>query len=242
MFKDMLNRAADTDAVFIKYAAVNDDYKYNENDTFEGKELIKWNAQLLKCGGKDLSDNDRMNLIAYPVGGVYCGIWKKEIIIKNDIFFPEKLKYEDNYWETIIKLYLKHVTFIDEVGYLYRTSPSSTTHQKNAMHHCYDRIQIERGLVAEVNKRGFYETYKEGLDYIFITRYIFTTFGLVLNQFENPPKDILIELIKELRAKHPQYQKNRYYMENRTFKQKIKDRFSFCFPSTAIAIYKMLHK
>lgn len=163
MFKMMCKKAEETnaDAVFVKYAAVPDDFRYTDISTFNGKELISWNRRLLDCNEKEFCDEDRMNLIAYPLGGVVCGIWKRNLIIDHGIFFPEHMRYEDNYWITMITFYLNKVAFIDQIGYLYRNSPTSTTHTSNAMYH-FDRLTIERSLWAEIKRLNMYRTYRGG--------------------------------------------------------------------------------
>lgn len=59
--------------------------------------LIQWHKNLMPLDSLSLDDCGRMDIMCYPIGGVCCGLWKKELIFRSNIFFPEHLKYEDNY-------------------------------------------------------------------------------------------------------------------------------------------------
>lgn len=51
--------------------------------------------------------------------GVWNALYRKSIIIDNQIFFPKKLAYEDNYWTSIIRLYIKSCYVLNEPLYHY---------------------------------------------------------------------------------------------------------------------------
>ena len=61
-----------------------------------------------------------MDLICCPIGGLVCGLWRKSLIWDHDLWFPADVRYEDNYWGPIAKLYVQRAAFVPRIGYLYR--------------------------------------------------------------------------------------------------------------------------
>ena len=107
------------------------------------KPLIDWNNKLLNMQGRDLNDRDISDLIVLPIGGVYCGLYKRSLIDNSEVIFPEHVRYEDNYWGSIIKPYITRVAFCNQIGYFYRSNPTSTIHQRNHEYPFNDRVFIE---------------------------------------------------------------------------------------------------
>lgn len=63
-------------------------------------------------------------------GGLVTCIFRKQLIIENEIKFPEHLKYEDNYWSAVIRLYIRSFYHIADNCYHYRQREDSTVYKK----------------------------------------------------------------------------------------------------------------
>lgn len=231
---------SDSDAAFIQYASIDveDDFRNVEIS----EPIFPWNEALLRCGETELTDKQREALIVYPLGGIYCGLYKKELLKRANIVFPEKLRYEDNYWMTLLKVYLNKVVFIEEIGYLYRNNPNSTVHKMNEDYQYKDRIKIEKMLLNDVEERGFLERYFSAFEYIFTVRYVLGTIDILLNKFEKPVFDVIMQLIQELHTEFPMWRKNPYYKELFTQKQKIKTKLLICYPKVFILLKTIVQK
>ena len=88
-------------------------------------------------------------------GGIVSGIYRRQIIVQNGILFPEHMKYEDNYWQAVLLLYVKRFYHIGKDLYHYRQHEKSTVHQKNEMYH-FDRLEIERMKVSIYRELGLF--------------------------------------------------------------------------------------
>ena len=164
--------------------------------------------------GHDLTDEDKNNLLAYPIGNVCCGLWRKSILTENAIRFPEHVFYEDNYWGCILKPYLGSVTFVQEVGYYYRNNPTSTTHLRDDVDaHKKDRIFIEDAIIRDAKSRGFYDIYKTAYDYGFIIRRCINTWHLCVNNYDDIDQEFLRGLMISLKNEIPEWERNPYYVE-----------------------------
>lgn len=127
-------------------------------------------------------------------GGIVTGIYKRNIIIENQIWFPERLAYEDNYWGSIVSLFLKDVYILDKVIYHYRFNPHSTLTTKNQLYQL-DRLDIELAIVDAYKELGAYEDFKESLEAGFIERFYVNTLYIIFTRFDYIPD--IFDFMKE---------------------------------------------
>lgn len=86
-------------------------------------------------------------------------VFRKDFILENEIWFPEGLKYEDNYWAAKCEVFSKNVFIIDEVLYCYYRNENSTVSSIDMYH--LDRMQIEEMAVKLFKEQGLFERYYE---------------------------------------------------------------------------------
>lgn len=212
MYETLYRAVQDTgaDAAFIQYASVPQNAHPGTVDAAALPPLIRWDARLLALNGQPLDDAGRMDLICCPIGGLVCGLWRKSVIWDNELWFPEKVRYEDNYWGALAKLYLGKVVFVPENHYLYRQVGASTTHQRNQTH-IADRITMERALLNRVRALGVLERYRPAWEYLYGWRYAVNTTQTYLRTYDEIPFEIIKEIAAEVDAAFPDWQKNAYY-------------------------------
>lgn len=129
-------------------------------------------------------------------GCVCSGIFYKELILKNNIWFPEKLAYEDDYWQSLLNLYVENICIIDKPFYYWFFNDNSTVASMNAAHH-FDRITIEMMLIDEYKRRNAFNIFYTQIEYEFIDRIYFRTLESVFVRFNYIPSffDILKKAI-----------------------------------------------
>lgn len=183
MFRELYQRAEQTeaDAVFIQYTLVNEDAMYSLEYPWEEKPpLIVWDERLRNCSGKVLDEQGITDILALPVGGVYCGIYRKDMLTGSGIEFPEKIRYEDNYWDGMIKPSFRKVEYIDKIRYFYRENTGSTLHIRNQEYQYYDRVETEKKLLADAKRAGYYKRFQNAYEWIYLYRYALNTYDLYI--------------------------------------------------------------
>ncbi len=199
----------DADAVFGQYACFPESENYT--DYLGASPDVIWDASVLnKYNNRALSVQDKNDLMCFLQTSVWCGIYKKDILTENNLFFPEHLRYEDNYWVTLTKPYLNKVVYLPETVYFYRKNSGSTVNAFNQAYQ-FDRITVEVMLLDEMQKRGLYEDYKSALEYIFTFRATFNTIYTLSLKFSKTPKKEIKQLLADLKRRFPKWQKNAYY-------------------------------
>lgn len=145
-------------------------------------------------------------------GSMVIKIYKKEVIDKYGLRFPEKVFYEDNCAAPVWMLHFKHFELVDEPLYYYYQHDASTVHHIS-LSKCEDRLTTGKMLVEWCKKAGFYEPYKQELEYRFTELYyVNTLFSYVVGK-ERVKIGFLKKMEAGMREEFPDFQRNPYYIQ-----------------------------
>lgn len=220
----------DSDAAFSWMIELGEDITFQSALSTDAREQCpEWIPFAASISGKKLSDEDRMELMRLSVGGSVTWLYRKDLFFEKELFFPEHLLYEDNGWGQLVKAHLNKVSFVDNACYFYRRNDHSTTLRRNNPG-VYDRLPSEEYMQEEFKKRGIYERYYPALEYTYITRRTFMTYGFFIYTYDQPPKDMLRKLMKSLQKAYPAWRKNVYYRRYHSAGERFKDSIKFHFP------------
>lgn len=143
----------------------------------------------------ELDKEKRSYLIAYP-GFVWSKIFKRSILIDNNLRFREKVTYEDIDYLPIAMLYLKSVYASEYVLYSHEDNSYSITNDSSIDIQIKDKMTALRCLVKKFKELNAYEDYKEAVTFAIYNMYIdmlrFYTIGL-------GKEKVNYEMYKELR-------------------------------------------
>ncbi|MBQ8526958.1 MAG: glycosyltransferase family 2 protein [Lachnospiraceae bacterium] len=117
----------------------------------------------------------RMEMILHGNGGgIVSKIFRRKMLTENNLFFPERTYYEDNYWLPIVCLYINRYYVLDEIVYHYVDRGISTVNQRNekAME---DRLNMEVQKLHAYVQRGFFKEYYPGIEALFCRSYYIDT-------------------------------------------------------------------
>ncbi len=214
-----------------KYISFVDSDDFIENTYIEDllKTLKKNNSELSICNYNEIheEENKKVKTKSYPNKLIYekeikenlvnfnYAIWNKlyikEIIIKNKIYFPENLKYED------IPFVLKYLTKIKSISktekYLYNYLIHTNSEQTTVDERLLNMIDI-MNLCKSITK-------KEYLEDLYIKSLI--TYSLKTRYLKNNKlrKEIINKFYKELNKTYPKWKKSNYIKSMNQLKQII---------------------
>lgn len=115
MYEKLYNKAIETRACIVDC-----DYYVWHSDT--GRTIQTQSNNPNDCG--QLNNEIVKNLIL-NTGRLWTKIFKTELIIQNELFFPENLFYEDNAIAGLYYHYAKNLFKVSEPLYYYRTNNTS---------------------------------------------------------------------------------------------------------------------
>lgn len=173
------------------------DYK-NENDYNQNKNLT------------DSVDRDENIIYGLLFGFRLLGaLIRRSIFVSNDLFFPEKVFFEDNAIGLCILLYAKKIKPVHEALYYYFLSENSVT-RSNSLKKFEDRVFTTELFLDNMQKRGFInERSKELIEYRYL-RYSFSTLFRLKDYTGKGGYRIAKVVSKRIMSKMP----NRYIREN----------------------------
>ena len=151
MFEKMHAKAVATDSDLVRcfFEAFNEIPGEEDQRSVEVPELA------LSVADKALTDADRESLFMYGIstGGVWSELFRRRMLFDNNLFFPENIAFEDNYFQKIMLFYVERCTFVKEHLYHYRIHLASTMNTRNAPW-LLDRLRIECMVLDDIAKEG----------------------------------------------------------------------------------------
>lgn len=117
-------------------------------------------------------------------GGIVTRLLKRKLIMDNQIWFPEHIAYEDNYWWNILSLYIKDEYILDKIVYHYMINAESTTLSRNAPYQL-DRLTIEVAIIEEYKRIGAFSYFHDRLEYGFVLRFYLNTLFILFTRFDD---------------------------------------------------------
>lgn len=160
------------------------------------------------------NEEDRKRVILDSIkSGIWTKIYKKEFLSINNIYFPEYLTYEDNYFNSLCLMYVKRYYVIEEYLYHYYANPNSTILSNNSSHH-YDRLIIELMIIEELKKRNFFNIYHDEIEFLFLKKFYINTLHTLILRFDVIPYDIFLYMKECVLNIFPKYKQNPYITSN----------------------------
>ncbi|MDO4303337.1 MAG: glycosyltransferase family 2 protein [Bacillota bacterium] len=134
---------------------------------------------------------------------------RTDILKNNDIYFPNHLAYEDNYWAPLLYLSVNRIYLLEEKLYHYYVNPKSITLTKDADYHI-DLLTVNIMKWQELKKRNLFKDYKSELEYNFIDSCYFSFVRILVLRYQIPSYS-LFQLCKNIVLEHiPDYHTNPY--------------------------------
>lgn len=142
-------------------------------------------------------------------GSTASGIYRKNLITENNVYFPEQIRYEDNYWQYVLLLYVRSFCHLPNDFYHYRQHTASTVHRQNDAGHL-DRLDIELMKLNTYRRLGVFERFEREIEWDFLGYYYLNTVQQLWTMYDEPPYEIYVKMTETVRELFPDYQRNPY--------------------------------
>ncbi|MDR0812323.1 MAG: glycosyltransferase [Paludibacter sp.] len=164
----------------------------------------------------NLTDEKRREILTDNLTFVQRYIYRRSLFTDHNIRFPEKLRYEDMLIDPLVIPVLQRIAAVDKPLYNYFIrSGSITTAVSDSKYR--DKQRVSQMIVDEYKKRGFYENYKNEINYLYFRKgYIHAALNYIINA-QRPKKEIITELKIALLEIDKNYRKNPYYRKKLSF-------------------------
>jgi glycosyltransferase involved in cell wall biosynthesis len=161
--------------------------------------------------GTICAHDDVRELFLNPQVSPWNKLYKKSVLIDNDVFFPEGMIYEDT------SFYIKSLPFITKHAYLdeklvYYSVRQSSTMTKNLGAKVGDIFKVLDDITDFYHRKGIFTQYKDELEYFCVKIAFcsnFSRIGRVPNGYLR--RELFTKTFGFVNKNFPDYRKNKYF-------------------------------
>jgi glycosyltransferase involved in cell wall biosynthesis len=144
-----------------------------------------------------------LRMDSYPWGRLI----KKDLLIHNSLYFPEKIYYEDLAITHLYNMYTNDIAKVEEPLYHYRIHQSSTVANPINLEYQLKAVNL---LIENFVRRDLYHDYLEEMEFLYIKEYYLYTLYDCFHKCEEPPLELMFLMKDTVSSKYPLYAENKY--------------------------------
>lgn len=161
---------------------------------------------------KDLNDiRERREFMCQHMGlvAVWDKLYKREFILKNQIYFIEGLRCEDIFFSHLVFTYANSACSINDILYHYCDNPSGTM---GKIHETFqpDKMKVSIAYLSECLDRNIFASRKDEVEWMFLKNYYIYMLWEVFHRFADKTYEIYSETRCNVLEWIPDYKTNPY--------------------------------
>lgn len=157
-----------------------------------------------------LTHDSRAYILTHYVSLFASMIYRREMVMQNDIRFPEDRAADDSYFVSCVWMKAASVVYVDRPLYHYLIRPGSvtTTMQSDKYR---KRLAVFGKLMTYAKEHGVYDEYKAELDYMYLKKGYLSSVANHVRNSNKPSREAFDEIYEELLKQVPDYAECHYY-------------------------------
>lgn len=203
MYERLIQRAEETGADLVGC-----DYCLTGEHSMKVGQVVPNN----KAGQSGVLNDEKKRSLILDGGSLVVKIFKRSMIIENELWFPEDIFYEDNALGNSYLILAKHFEYIEEPLYYYYQHDASTVHTISVKR-CEDRMEAGRLMLEEAKRHDYFEDFKPELEYSFTLLFYINTLFTYMAGVDKTKYGFIKAMGKEMKNTFPKFQNNSYYLE-----------------------------
>jgi glycosyltransferase involved in cell wall biosynthesis len=223
---------SNSDLIFFDYFRVNENYQKQSIKSVDINESSTINISIKKT------------LVLSP-GSVISKAYKREFLIKNNLFFPERIFYEDNCFNYIVPPLINSFSYIKSELYNYFENLNGTTSSKK-FEVFLDRFKSAEILLKEALSRNYLTIFQKEFEFVITLCHYTSNLKALIYKYNNVSDFLIIDKIKFIRTNFPNFFKNQYFKKKYGLKDRLFYIYFFKLPKLFLMIYKvhriLIHK
>ena len=192
------------------------DYTMVDSHTYEVGDIVDANSRPDQVG---ILDHERKKSLILDGGSLCVKLFKRQLIMDNELWFPEDIFYEDNAMGNSYMLTATHLEYIPEPLYFYYQHGGSTVHSFS-VHRCEDRMEAGRIMIKEAKRLGFFDEFYPELEYKFTQLFYVNTLFTYMPCVRPTRLSFVKNMTAELLDYFPDFMENAYYRERTAGEEK----------------------
>lgn len=231
MYEKLLEKAKETGA-----DVVGCDYNLTSHHGMQVGKIVQ-NNTLEQTG---VLDEKKYASLLMRSGSMVIKVYRREVIEKYRLRFPENTFYEDNCAGPVWMLHFNHFEKVEEPLYYYYQHENSTVHSITE-ERCRNRMDTALQLLKECHDYGYDKRYHPELEFRFTELYYYNTLFSYVSGAEKVKVAFLKELQMGMKEHFPNFQQNSYYLQHYDTEQKKLVGYHMKNPWFFLAYYRLLN-
>lgn len=178
---------------------------YISTNTYDKEQIIPYSGENIGIMNKQKRIYFIQSCGLFPMR-----IYKRDLLIENNIFFPEGTFYEDAWFNFMTALYAKRIEKTEDFFYHYYQREGSTVHSRNKPQ-MYERIHIAELIIKDCKRIGIYNKFKDEIDTKFLNMMGSNIIYTCLDGFDTPDKNQLRRIKIIIKNELPDFRKTKSY-------------------------------
>ena len=230
MYERLIERAKSTGADLVGC-----DYCLTSEHSMKVGQVVHNN----KAGQTGVLDDEKRRSLILDGGSLVVKIFRRSMILDNELWFPEHIFYEDNALGNSYLVLANHFEYIEEPLYYYYQHGSSTVHTISEKR-CEDRCEAGRLMLDEAERHDFLDKYRTELEYSFTLLFYVNTLFTYMAGVKRVKYRFVKRLGEEMSCRFPNFQENPYYLERTHSEEKKLIRMQMKSTVLFMVYYKLL--
>lgn len=160
-----------------------------------------------------LTHDSRAFVLTHYVSLFASMIYRREMVVANDIRFPEDRAADDSYFVSCVWMKAASVAYVDRPLYHYLIRPGSVTTTLQSDKY-KKRLAVFSKLMQYARTHGVYDEFKPELDYMYLKKGYLSSVANYIRNSSKPSPATYREIHDELLRVIPDYKGNRYLKDN----------------------------
>lgn len=139
----------------------------------------------------------------------WAKLYRRNFLLEQKIFFPQNVKYDDNYFKGMVFYHAKRIYVLEEYLYHWMVNMESISMQNDFEAH-FDRMRVELLKLEEYGRRGLLPVYHDEIEYIFLEQFYANTFNTICTRNGTVPMEVFAYMRQKVQECFPDYRKNPY--------------------------------
>lgn len=203
MYERLIKRAEETGADLVGC-----DYCLTNEHSMKAGQLVPNN----KPEQSGVLDDEKRRSLILDGGSLVVKIFRRSMIIENELWFPENIFYEDNALGNSYLVLAKHFEYIPEAMYYYYQHDTSTVHTISPTR-CEDRMEAGRLMLDEAKRHDYFDKFYPELEYSFTLLFYVNTLFTYMAGVKKIKYGFVKAMGQEMKRTFPEFEKNSYYQE-----------------------------
>lgn len=160
-----------------------------------------------------LTHDSRAYVLTHYVSLFASMIYRRQMVLDNDIRFPEDRAADDSYFVSCVWMKARSVAYVDRPLYHYLIRPGSVTTSLQSDKY-KKRLAVFGKLMTYARTHGVYDPFKPEIDYMYLKKGYLSSVANYIRNSLKPQPSVYAEIHQELLRQVSDYRRNPYLRSN----------------------------